>query len=139
MSTCRFKNKDIPQASRVEAPGGVAGRSRAGMFANRIVRLRTYPSSLSPRASKSRCWNVFPEAQTSEILCKPSCRIQNPDILRAGRVGAPSGAAGRGRAMFSANRTIRSGNKGSLCPSKHRIEETSFQRSSRRKIQRNSM
>ena len=40
-----------------------------------------------------------------------TCRIQNPDIPRAGRVGAPGGAAGRGQARLGANRTIRPGNK----------------------------
>ena len=40
-----------------------------------------------------------------------SCRIQNPDILRAGRVGAPGGAAGKGQARLCANRIIRPGNK----------------------------
>ena len=36
---------------------------------------------------------------------------KNPDIPRAGLVGAPGGAAERGRARLGANRIIRSGNK----------------------------
>ena len=41
-----------------------------------------------------------------------TCRIQNPDIPWAGWFGAPSGAAGRGRARCGANRNIPPGNKG---------------------------
>ena len=43
------------------------------------------------------------------MYCK--CRIQNPDIPRAGRVGAHGWAAGRGRAGREADRTVCSGNK----------------------------
>ena len=49
-----------------------------------------------------------------------TCRTKNPDIPRAGRVGAPGGAAARGRARLSANRTIRQGNKGPPYLPKHR-------------------
>ena len=35
-----------------------------------------------------------------------TCRIQNPDIPRASRVGAPGGTARRGRAGLGANRAV---------------------------------
>ena len=44
--------------------------------------------------------------EIKEQLFNTTCRIQNPDIPRAGWVGAPGGAARRGRAKFGANRTI---------------------------------
>ena len=46
--TCRVRNPDIPRAGFVGAHGGVAGRDRAGLFANRIVRLGNNPSWPSP-------------------------------------------------------------------------------------------
>ena len=48
------------------------------------------------------------------------CQIRNPDIPRAGRVGAPGEAAGRGRAGLGANRTVRTGNNVFLYPPRHR-------------------
>ena len=51
---------------------------------------------------------------------KSTCRIQNPDIPRAGRVGAPGGAAGRGRAKLGANKIIRPGNKSPPHTPRHR-------------------
>ena len=42
-------------------------------------------------------------ARHIQELC--NCRIQNPDIQRAGRVGAHGGAAGRGRAEQFAQET----------------------------------
>ena len=47
--TCRVQNPDIPRAGRVEAHGGVAGRGRAGLDANRTVRLGDNPSSYPPK------------------------------------------------------------------------------------------
>ena len=47
------------------------------------------------------------------------CRVQNPDIQRAGRVGAHGGAAGRSRAGLDANRTVRPGDKGPSYPPRH--------------------
>ena len=79
--TCRVQNPDIPRACRVEMHGGVAGRSRAGLFANRSVRLGNNPSSHSPQESKTRRLNVSPEAQTSDILCKPM-EEQSPRLNR---------------------------------------------------------
>ena len=60
---CRVQNPDIPRAGRVGMHGGVAGQSRAVLFANRTVRLGNNPSSHSPKASKKRRLNVSPEAQ----------------------------------------------------------------------------
>ena len=53
-----------------------------------------------------------------------------PDIPRAGRVGAPGGAAVRGRAILGANRTIRPRIKSPPYPPRHRrnIAPTSFQK-----------
>ena len=41
------------------------------------------------------------------IAC--TCRVQNTDIPRAGRVGVHGGAAGRGRAGLDTDRTVRPG------------------------------
>ena len=51
-------------------------------------------------------------------------------IPRAGRVEAPGGAAGRGRARLGANRTIRPGNKSPPFPPSHRrnVASTSLQK-----------
>ena len=42
---------------------------------------------------------TFADGFTTCLVCQSTstCRTQNPDIPRAGRVGAPGGAAGRGR------------------------------------------
>ena len=63
------QNPDIPQAGRIGAHGRVAGRGRAGLYANRTV----------AKASKTRRLNVAPEARTSEILFKPMGE-QNPRL-----------------------------------------------------------
>ena len=47
--TCRIQNPDIPRAGRVEAHRGVAGRSRAGLDANKTVRPRDKPTSYLPK------------------------------------------------------------------------------------------
>ena len=46
---CRVQNPDIPRAGRLAAHGGVAGRGRAGLGANRIVRLGHEPPSYRPK------------------------------------------------------------------------------------------
>ena len=51
---------------------------------------------------------------------KITCRIPNPDIPRAGRVGAPGGTAGRGRAGLGANRFVRPGNTSPVYPPRDR-------------------
>ena len=55
-----------------------------------------------------------------QVIYYVTCRVQNPDIPRAGRVGAHSGVAGRGRAALDTNRTIRLKNKPHSYPPKHR-------------------
>ena len=47
--------------------------------------------------------------------CLKTCRVQNPDIPRMGRIGAHGGVAKRGGAELFANRTVRLGNN----PSSH--------------------
>ena len=61
---------------------------------------------------------------------KTTYRIQNQDIPRAGRVVAPGGAVGRGRARWGANRIILPGDKSQSYPPRHRrnIASTSFQK-----------
>ena len=49
VNTCLVQNPDIPQAGRVGAHGGAAGRSRAGLYANRTVRLGDNPFSNPPK------------------------------------------------------------------------------------------
>ena len=46
---CLVQNPDIPQAGRVGAHGRVAGRGRAGLYANRTVRLGDNPFSYPPK------------------------------------------------------------------------------------------
>ena len=56
--TCRVQNPDIPQAGRVGAHGGVVGQGRAGLFANRTVRLGHNPPPHSPPVeSKTRTYH----------------------------------------------------------------------------------
>ena len=58
---------DIPQAGRVGAPGGAAGRGWARFFANRIIHQEKKKKVTVPsKASKKRRFNVFPEARTEE-------------------------------------------------------------------------
>ena len=79
-----------------------------------------HASRVPSRASKTNRLKDPPEAPTSETLCKPTGRVQNPDIPRAGRVGAHGGVAGRGRAGPDANRTVRPGDKRPPHPPKNR-------------------
>ena len=44
-ATCLVQNPDIPQAGRVGAHGRLAGRGRAGLHANKAVRLGKNPFS----------------------------------------------------------------------------------------------
>ena len=62
-----------------------------------------------------------------------TCRVQNPDIPRAGRVGAHGGVAGRGRAGLDANRTV------ALLRTLQSIKDTSLERRPRSKNKRNPM
>ena len=75
--------------------GGGAGSSRTGCQQN--CSPRRQESLAPPKASRTRRLNVPPEARTSEIPF--TCRVQNPNIPWAVRVGAAhGGAAGRGGA-----------------------------------------
>ena len=69
--TCRTQNPDIPRAGRVGAPGGVAGRGRARLGANRTIRPGK-KSTVPSKRSKKRRFIVSSEARTREILCKPA-------------------------------------------------------------------
>ena len=75
---CRFQNPDIPRAGRVGAPGGAARRSRAGLNANKTVRLENKSSLVPSKASKKRRLNVSREARKSEIQCKPNAETKSP-------------------------------------------------------------
>ena len=65
------------------------GRARRARTGRRWVGSpRKRPTLLLSRASRTTVLNDFSEARTTETICKPICRIQNPDIPRAGRDGA---------------------------------------------------
>ena len=81
------------------------GSSRTGCQQN--YSLRKKKATLLPKASRKRRFNVSPEVRANKILC--TCRIQNADLPRSGRVEALGGAAGRDRARIGADRTISSG------------------------------
>ena len=57
---------------------------------------------------------------THHLPVESTCRVQNPDIPQAGRVGVHGGVAGRGRAGLGANRTVRLGDKLLSYQPKHR-------------------
>ena len=66
-NTCRNQNLDIPQVGRVIAPGGAAGRGRARLRANRIIRPRNNSPPFSPRNSKqisSTCFRKHEQAKS---------------------------------------------------------------------------
>ena len=73
--------------------------------------------------------------------CHVICRIQNPDIPRAVRVGAPGGTAGRGREGLDANRTVRLGSTRSSYPPRHRrqVAWTNLQKHESAKFNLNRM
>ena len=131
-------------------PGHTTGGSRRGAWqgggagSGRTVSQQNCPPRgqsflVPPKAWKTRRLNDYPKARTREILFKPTCRIQNPDIPRADRVGEPGGAAGRGRARLGANRTVRLGNKGSSYFQKHRryVASTSLEKHEQAKFHLN--
>ena len=72
--TCPVQNLVILHAGRVGTHGGVAGKGRAGLYGNRIVRLADNSSSsrtLCSKASKKLHVNVSLEKRKSKIQCKP--------------------------------------------------------------------
>ena len=70
---------------------------------------------------QTACFQCFGEHGTREICplaeqpVESTCRVQNPDIPRAGLVGAHGGEAGQDQARMFANRIVRLGNN----PSSH--------------------
>ena len=97
--TCRVQNADIPRAGRVEAHGRMARRGRAGLDANNYSPGRQ--ASLAPfKESKTRRLNVFPEARTSEILCK-WIEEQNPRLTRGSSAVYPRFISGTRSALSS--------------------------------------
>ena len=95
---------EVLRCSKYFRSGGWAESGRTGCRQNSSTRRQ---ASLVPfKASAKRHLNVAQEARTSEMLCKPTCRAQNLDIPRAGRVRAHGGAVGRGRAGPHADRTV---------------------------------
>ena len=104
-----MQNPDIPRAGRGGAAhGGAAGPGRTG---------RKPTGRFAQETTVSRARHGI-ENNCSEHF--QTCRVQNPDIPRAGRVGARGGAAGRGQAGLGANRTVRPGNKGPSYPPRKR-------------------
>ena len=87
------------------------------LFANCYYNIKMPISRLCGESRNLNC-DIF---SIMEWFNKQStCRIQNPDIPQAGRVGAPGGAPGRGWARFGAKRTIRPGNKSPWYAPRHR-------------------
>ena len=84
---------------------------RGLVLARRQILFLVYRSCVRKRCARDK---------RAIILSPRTCRIQNPDIPWAGRVGALGGAAGRGRARLGANRIIRPGNKSPPYPPRHR-------------------
>ena len=107
--------------------GSLRGARRGGgaesikLFAYRILRLGNNPSSHSPKHRETSPERFL----RSTNKRNPTCRIQNSDIPRAGRVGAPGGAAGRGRARLRASIIIRPENKIPPFPPSHLINVSS--------------
>ena len=97
----------------------VAGQD--GVPTGRFAQETTIPFAPKPsEASRTSVLNDPSEARTIEILCETTCRIQNPDIPRAGRVEAHGRTAGRGRSGLDVDRTIRPGDKRPSYPTRHR-------------------
>ena len=103
------------------AAGRRGGAGQDGTPTGLFAQDTTVPRTLY-RASKTRILNVFPEARTSEVLCKPTCRIQNPDTPRAGRVGRRTAGrlGGAGPAGWDADRFVRAGHNCLSCLPGHR-------------------
>ena len=77
-NTRTYKSGSGAAAQEAARRDGWAGRN-----INESVRPRDDRFSCSPEHRKN-IMVVSLEARTNEILCKPTCRIQNPDILRTG-------------------------------------------------------
>ena len=103
--TCRVQNPDIPRSGR-----GAQHRSGAGQDGTPTEQFAQETSA--PRTSQG-IKDTLPERfpRTANNHLNLICRVQNPNIPRAGRVGAHGEAAGRGRAGLGANRTVCPGDK----------------------------
>ena len=112
----RIQNSDIPRAGlRGAAHGEAAGRSGAGqdrMPTSRFSQDTTTPfAHKASMASKTIVLNIFSEARTKEILCKPNLSSLKPGHTTggSGRGGARrDGGAGRGGAGQDGTPTGRS-------------------------------
>ena len=95
------------RAGSVNAGGG---SNRLELIPSNGKRFRTYPHITSRHITShhSTSQHITSNHVTPRhITSHHACRIQNPDIPRAGRVSAHGGAAGRGRAGLGANRIVR--------------------------------
>ena len=110
-TTCRIQNPYMYH-KRVGAGRRMGLRRRSGAGPGRTGRRRVgspkkQPSPLPAKASRiprTTVLNVSSEARTQEILCKPTGRIQNPDIPRAGRSREAHGRAARQGGTWQAGR-----------------------------------
>ena len=109
-----------------DAPAHIAKGEPARRIALEAERAALSADLLSGRQT---LWVIYKEferddATTDHIAYghfERTCRIQNPYISQAGRVGAHGGAAGRSRAELGANRTVGLGNTSPLYPPRDRI------------------
>ena len=70
---------------------------------------------MSGNIEYSKTIGIFKSEKTGPMLCASlstvTCRVQNPGIPWAGRVGAHGGVAGRGRAAQDAKIIVRLGDE----------------------------
>ena len=101
-----------------------AARGRIGWDAVSSIRPEDNPRSCPPANREHFLERLF--GSTNRL----TCRIPNPDILRASRVGAPGGAAERGRARLGAYIIICPENKSHAFFQRHRrnVALTSLQK-----------
>ena len=88
---------DLSNLKPRHTTGGTVRSARWGGWAGSGRTKCRQSSSPRRQASKTSRLNDPPEARTSEILCKPTCRVQNPDIPRAGRSKSGRSGAWPGR------------------------------------------
>ena len=120
--------------------GGGAGSSRTGCQQN--CSLMRQGSVLFSKASTKRRLNVFPEARTSEILCKSNAVtkfVESKTRTYHGRVGTERTAERRGEADQNWMPTEQSAQETSLLRTFQGIENISFERISRSTMKRNPM
>ena len=78
-----------------------ARRDRSALDADKTFRPENKVPSNAPRfkASRTYCLNVFPEARTSEILCKTNAGTKSP-LPAGGPRGRPAAASARASPIF---------------------------------------